>query len=490
MNFHSPTKDIVEGRGSYQQSQRASIYHDADVPMPMLQRWVILDVIFDPFIVDETKLNHWEHDLGVTNMSHAAVAPRNSIVARRVLGPGVSPTEGAMVLYPFFPSHLALPAKPGEHVWVMFEDVEGTRNDLGYWMCRIVGPEFVDDVNHTHAPRAHDPSFAPGLQDKMSEAKPTYELRNGTVAESEGKRYTVASTATLPGGDDAYRRLTTETDAGPLVTHEAVPRYKKRPGEYAFEGTNNTLIVLGEDRTGASADVTPDDIRGNVPSIPSSDKVQNAGFIDIVAGRGQTPATSGEVVQNDLPAEELAKAPGETSPQEGDPDLMNDRARVRVHQRTSVDSNFGLVEFNLEFNGGTLHGSASGVNDIADSVDGDGATVFKADKLRFIARSDIEILVTTYTRDDKGRMVTVDDTSKWAAVVIKANGDIVFRPAEQGFIKLGGDDAVHAVLVNDQPSAITDGEISAPPIVSTMGGFFGGTKIASQGKWARKLLAT
>lgn len=500
-DYDNISKEVAEGRGRQTTVARASL-GAGRADNPLFQRYVILDVIFDPQIIDTTKLEYWEHTIGVTNIKYAVAAPRNAIIARRVQNNTASPAEQPMVLYPFFPPSLSLPCKPGEHVWVMFEDPSGTQSDLGYWMSRIVTAGHAEDVNHTHAHRAHDPAFSPGIKDQFdgSDAA-SYEFRNGSVAKSEGERYTVPETATIPGGTDSYHALMTDTDGGKITHYESVPRYRKRPEETAIEGNNNTLIVLGRDRVGPVASYTPDEERGQVPKLPIDDNAEDgAGKIDIVVGRGQTPVTGGNKVDNSLNKKELGKAAKELVVREGDPDFDNDRSRVLIAQKTPVDNNFGLTSFNKEFADGSLQGSASAKSGITDDPNhDDGAIVVKTDRLRIIARSDVEILVTTFERDQDGNMVTVEDTDKWAAFIIKTNGDMVFRPAVQGFIKLGGDDANLGVLCTDAPVTIADGAISGPPLLTTMGGMVGGSKPAGtarnsgalspgQGKLSAKVL--
>jgi hypothetical protein len=365
----------------------------------------------------------------------------------------------------------------------MFEDVSGTQNDLGYWFCRIVQPNFVEDVNYTHADRRLDPSFTPNIKsvfDGKEEA--TYEFRNGTVGTTaEGDRYTLPDSASLAGDEDAYVKLLDESDAGRLTTYEAVPRFRKRPGDFVLEGSNNARIVIGRDRTGSVAAYEDDPDRGPRPRIPDEDlQVPGAGSIDLVAGVGQTEATAGKKARNTRDLEELSKGPKDVLAAEGDPDLLADRSRVLISQRTPVDENFGLSDFN-----GSL--------DISDE-DNAGAIVVKSDKLRLIARSDIELLVTSFTSGDGGP-VTDEDTSKWAAVIIKKNGDIIIRPSEQGMIRLGGPDADKALVCTDIPAVVAAGRVvqgpaGTAPLTTTMGGMLAGTGTPSQGLYASKVLVT
>jgi len=477
--YGSITKSFAEGNVRDELRQRSSLEHGTRTDLPIFYRYVILDVIADPSIIDKTKLDYWENDLGVSNIQHAQFAPRNSIIAKRAQNNNTTIVEQTMVLYPFLPSHISLPSKPGEHVWVMFEDPSGTKNDIGYWMWRITEPSFVEDVNHTHHHRAHDPSFIAGTRDKFegsSTAK--YEFRNGSIGDVDGQRYAIAESATLPNeGENAYQNLMTESDASKLVHLEAVPRFKKRPGDVVLEGSNNSLIVLGRDRIGAHATYKNEPQRGQIPEIPTDDNQDDgSGTIDIVVGRGQTSSTAGSIVKNSLDKNEIAKDSENLEQNEGDPDLKNDRSRVLLSQKTRVDKNLELDSFNAtEFS-------------ISDDQNGEGCVVIKSDKLRLIARSDVELLVKGNERDNAGRLIDSNDTSNWAAIVIKSNGDIVFRPSTNGVIKLGADDADKALVCTDLPAINNAGQVrQAGPLITTMGGQLL-TNVTGQGAVATKVL--
>lgn len=506
-------KQLAEGRASEELRTRAATSHGTRGDLPAFYRFVVLETVFDPASVDANKIAYYSQALGVANLHFAAILPRNTIIAKRVLDSNSSSSSPAMFLFPFFPPSLSFPAQPGEHVWVMFENPTGTSNDLGYWFCRIVEPGFVEDANHTHAPRANDPSFSPGTAETFEgTAKALYEFRNGRADLRDGARYTVAESATLSGGEDAYERVIRDTDGGKLSVIESVPRYRKRPGDIALEGTNNSLIVLGRDRAGPVAKYVVDPISRakTVESVPETDVPgPGTGAIDIVVGRGQTPITGGTEVDamtiagGPMGAKELGKSVSELVEAEGDPDFLADRSRVYVAQRTRVDANLGLSTLNIEFGAGTVQGGDPANAEkklVVDGDTGDGAVVIKSDKVRIIARSDIEIMVSGYaTRDAKGNLVASDNPDDAAAVVIKANGDIVFRPSRKGFVKLGGDDADKGLVCSDVPVTGVDGVVVGGPLITTMGGQFAGSApgapndngpalAATQAKFAAKVL--
>lgn len=506
--FYKPAAAWAEGNARNLARQRATYEHGTQGELPAFYRFVVVETIFDPTLIDANKVAYFEHSLEVSNIHLANVLPRNTIVARRVLTAGASASAPAMFLFPFFPPSLSFPCQPGEHVWVMFENQTGTKNDLGFWFCRIVEPGFVEDVNHTHAPRSLDPTFTPGVKDQFEGTDdPEYEFRNGRADVRDGNRYTIAETAMISGEEDAYERLLTDTDGGKLSVMEPIPRYKKRPGDVALEGTNNTLIVLGRDRTGAVATYKVDDITKAriVDGVPSGDSVgPGAGAIDIVVGRGQTDDTLGKEIETKsinggtTGNKELGKSTKDLVEGEGNPNFIADRSRVYIAQRTKVDQNFGTDAIGFDLGKGIFQGGDPTKKDIKDSDTGDGAIVIKSDKVRLIARSDLEIIVTGFlARDEKGRIVEDSTTDTWAVVAIKANGDIVFRPSRLGYVKLGGDDADKGIVCTDVPIVAAAGGTSGPPLLTTMGGSFAATTagavdnapaIAGQGKYANKVL--
>lgn len=487
---------LAEGRTNAAFAHEAQYADRSASSQQSIFRVLVLDVIHDPNIVTDEKIDFYRNVVGVANAQLAPFVPRNTIIGQRV-GDGVG-NMPPMFFFPFMPSHIAVPCKAGEHVWAFFEAPDVKKSNVGWWMWRVVELDHTDDVNHSHAPRNLDPTFFKGSSSKAladGETAPAYDFQNGVATEFDGERLPNPSSFSVEGDEKVYERLLTETDASKLTNYEAVPRYKKRPPDLALEGSNNTLIVLGTDRVGSASDLIPDETSGQVPSVPATDTVgTGAGAINIVVGRGQTEATSGARVTNSLQREELGKSLSERTLTEGDLDPINDRTTLGLYQRTLIDTNFGLSEFSLEF------GVQDRVNGTASSQgSGDGGAVIKSDKVRVIARSDIEFVVTTFTRDEDGLMVLEPDPAKWAGVVIKSDGSIVFRPASNGLIKLGGDDADKAILCTKAPAVPPTGGNSpeariagVPPIISTMGGAVGtdtsGAGTSGQGTWATKVL--
>lgn len=468
------------------------------LPVSPFVKMIVLEVIFDPTIIDESMKNYLK-SLGAINIDAIESLPRNSIFAKQVSDGSPGSERPPMFVYPFF-AHLSLPIKPGEHVWVlMYPDLDKKAASIAYWMSRVVEPHVVDDVNHTHAPRTWDTTYVKGTKDAWeANTDIKYGYPNGRIiADSDGELSLDAPTAPLVDSPfsantvqaiaTAYVDLQNLTNAGKISTIEPVPRFRKRPADFVIEGSNNTLIVMGTDRTDVVAEYDPDELDPEIQIAkpPQNDLVGAAGAIDIVVGRGQTDKTMGKIASNDDidGVKEIAKSLKNDDPamkNEGDPDFQTDRARIYLAQRTKPDMKMKLIDYNENF------------DDVIDPDNGCSAAIIKADKVRIIARSDIEFLVSGYETDANGNLKELTDVTKMASVIIKKNGDIVFKPAAEGYIKLGDDTADRALLCTDLPAVRANGAVSpsTAPLSTTMGGKFGGTQISSQGTWAKKILVT
>lgn len=327
----------------------------SDTPARCMFKAVVVDVIFDP-TAQELELRQ-TYSRGLLNAELLLTAPRNSIIARVISDAADRRDKTPSVFYPFF-SHTHQPVKPGEKVWVMFE-TPGSR-DLGYWLSRVVERIDIDDPNFTHGDRTFIVASKPDSIDKFNasqtgtsvETRPSFP--NGTGTEDG---------FTLSGEND-YENINSGSIANRVIKKEPVPRYTKRPGDWVAEGSNNSIIILGDDRAGMAAAVhqtqSGNDSITKVKGKPLSDALSNGGMFDIVVGRGtkgRNPTTneisrirtSGDipiltappVITNARDELETDKSLTNVNPVEGDPDFENDATRIYGAMSTDVDNNFG-----------------------------------------------------------------------------------------------------------------------------------------------------
>ncbi len=339
---------------------------------PMWVRAVVEDVILDDAMFStEKKLELTEK---LVNPELLDKAPRNSLIAQPVTNAEGRRFNTPAIFYPML-SHIASPIKPGEHVWVMFENPERS-SQSGYWLSRIVEPLDVDDLNFTHADRKFDDrnlltpvEKALGLE--VQESKPGFPNGGNT-----GESFTLQD----PKG---YEKINDNAVANGIVTKEVAPRYTKRPGDLVFAGSNNTLICLGEDRTGPAYE-GHDSIQK-----PAEDEKLYAGTIDLVVGRarelpesdGLGEKTSPAVITNSRGEKEVDKVIKSEEVNEGNPDFEKDSARIYISMKTFGDLNFKTTPDLLpkDFNG-----------ELVKEYKGESFVCLKGDHIRIISRQDDE----------------------------------------------------------------------------------------------------
>lgn len=403
------------------------------------KRFLVEEVIFDPHELDDDRIKDIQAKYGITEAAFLRQMPPNTVIGR-VINDGGSGHDRHHYLFPFFPPHLMLPSQAGEHVWAFFE--AGKAIDHGFWICRISEPRHVDDNNHTHADRKHHVTErskdAAEKYEKTPDGKPTFD--NGPTRLRDGQIVSSGVSASSSDVDQkAYEKLLKETDSSKATDYESVPRYRKRPGDTVFQGSNNTLISLGTDRTGRTAEFSGSDKGKRAKEKPKKDQKGKAGTIDVVVGRGQKKKTEIKEIDNSLGRKEGSKRKQDENIQEGDPDFEFDLSRVYISMNTDADGNFGI--------------------NFSSKTDPGPATVVKSDHIRLVARKTVKMLVQPSQDSPE---------SECAGILIK-DGHIIFIPSKSGLIKLGSEKANKAVLTQPVGAVDAGGTITAPPMTSTIG---------------------
>lgn len=401
--------------------------------------------------------------------------PRNSIIGWRVDDRAAYSNEYEIFL-PFFSPHLCLPLKPGEQVWVIYEN-SGEAGLVGYWISRKIAPENVDDLNYTH----HDRSTLDiQSQSRENSAKGTM---SGAPEDSfdplafpeGGSRTQEKNTMPQIDGQSAYEVIVSSAN-GYLnqFTAEPVPRFSKRCADLTIQGSNNTLISMGEDRGGGGSLGT---------SVDTS--ILGKGTIDMVAGRsallndGTFIYTPVETMTEESPTTKISSAENPTAPaavalntrqvgeidktpivtesnmdgpniNEGDPDFTNDLSRVYVSMKTNGDRNLGLDFPDLK--------GAS-----VSQVDEDAYVVIKSNELRLVARHSSEKGINGSIKIVKEGVIDGSDHPSRdgdgrAIIVMQPDGTIIIDGPK---IIIGG----HHLEANGSGKTILLGSEATEPIV-------------------------
>ena len=218
--------------------------------------------------------------------------PRGSFIGKIIDSYGLPDLR---VFYPFF-SHIKMPVKPGEQVFVLYN------GKIGYWLSRRVSNLVAEDPNYTHNDRSAFSVNVTSL-DKNPPAK------------------------LFPDFGDAGISYTTIYDNSDAIKSEfqgeVVPRYAAISSDLSIQGSNNSLITLGSAST-------------------FGQNSSGTGMIDLVVGRGQTNDTSTDSkFLNARQYEENDKSMYGNDV-EGELDLVNDLSRIHASMSMNPDSSFQI----------------------------------------------------------------------------------------------------------------------------------------------------
>tara|TARA_R110001592_G_scaffold188358_4_gene433561 strand:+ start:30459 stop:32123 length:1665 start_codon:yes stop_codon:yes gene_type:complete len=293
----------------------------------------------------------------VDNPSMLEDIPQNTILARIISEKEYDSSGRLSVCYPMFPSHFQMPIKTGEQILIFRI---GNEN---FWLSRLPSTNSVEDVNFTHNDRRFLISDQPGgiSTQEDDEEKEIGQFNNGGVTDdllsfNRGEYSDIFKTAVTQGSQ----------------TYEPVPRFLKRPGDLVLQGSNNSLICLGQERGWTKNQ----DVLGVFDSknnkAPSKSNVNStsgprSATIDLVTGRGRFPPqpatelddgtnpirTAPRTIVNErrdinnsngmlesLRFSELRNL--EPNQCEGDPDLEYDAARILIGSSGMPDKLFSL----------------------------------------------------------------------------------------------------------------------------------------------------
>jgi len=271
--------------------------------------------------------------------------PANSILVRIISGKEYKSSKKLTLCHPLFPQHFQMPIKVGEHVFLF------RYGKLGYWISRVPDVRSVEDVNYSHGDRRH--MHAPGIEstkDQANTASGDSKKLIGIFNDGGG-----AEDQLNFAPDDSYQAIFENSTTNNSITKEPVPFFLKRPGDLVLQGSNNTLICLGQTRGW-----TKKDEEFEVTNAFYEEPLLDSGAIDMVAGRGRyvpvNPATDAEdgdepirtsarLMTNendgDLEANRMSLLNDvPISPIEGDPDFEYDATRLNLAMKASYDESF------------------------------------------------------------------------------------------------------------------------------------------------------
>ena len=362
---------------------------------PTIFKAVVQEIFFFPDILTDSEKTAIKASVG--NPQFVDLMPPMSIMAR-VINNGQDMVDStSVIIYPFFSSHIQLPLQAGETVFIIYEDYSYLGSSLGRWITRPFENSAVEDLNFTHSDRSLD----------MKNTKEGFEQYkrdsgNNQVNVQPGfpngagipGRYTLAPKTP---NENPFKTIRDSAKSAFMQVYEPVPRFKKRPKDFAIQGSNNTLILLGVDEVDASNNTSQNIIESARTSS------QYSGNISIVAGRGRNflgendnrippdAKTSTFVVKNTFNKLEADKTAFQRNREtngssEGFLNFKQDASQFHISMNSKADLKFKLdsnVENGIRYPTNTLKLIQP---ELVSNYYGNAYVVQKSDHLRFIAR--------------------------------------------------------------------------------------------------------
>ena len=383
-------------------------------------RGLVVDVINTVSGLTDRRRSLDEYKSLVFTPAYAEI-PRNSAVVKPISLGESKQSDREIVCYPFFSSHFCLPLKPGEEVWFVYENPDNKGGGVGYWMSRTSAPNHVEDTNYAFFKRTYG---QPAKKKEKSLAE---------IFSNEEEPADDQSTIESPT-NDAEEMVKALEYAKEIHRFEAVPRYNKRAGDLILQGSNNTLIMLGEARGHYTKD------SDSIKFSANDDDIQpEMGAIDIVVGRGARPITAAtEIKDSYLKVPENDKRVNR--PTEGDADFKEDAARLYLVAGTVKSKKVhpdNLLNLTLPSDKGFLGFPTRKKSKGSFAV-------LKADNLRLVSRGTRELpeakgFLGLFNREkkDPGSIIIIKEPSTDSTGAAKLDGSSVVLH-ETGVLHLSG----------------------------------------------------
>lgn len=276
-------------------------------------RGLVVDLVTSPVGSITRKPIEYYKSLININAAGFKNIPNNTAIIKLMSHAFSKDGDEEIVCYPFFSSHLSMPLKPGEQVWVIFEDPDNL-SQVGYWVSRIHEPSHVEDLNYTLFQRSRysDPS-------------------GKTSASTSDDPFRSFSSVSVTS--DPEELVKAKDYASNSHRFEVVPNYVKRPGDLVIQGSHNSLIMLGEAR--GQSTLNDRNLIGNINNIQVP---AGSGAIDIVVGRGMLPSTRPDTIIDDEMSLTIAdRRENKLKESEGAVNFATDLARIYMVSNTLAD---------------------------------------------------------------------------------------------------------------------------------------------------------
>lgn len=450
---------------------------------------IVEDVISNPY----SFLEKIENINDITNPSVSPyqnyqvvkLIPPNSIVAK-VIGKGNEQITKSILCFPFFSSHLMMPIKPGETVWILKHS-----ENLFYWITRQSSYRQIEDVNYTFNQREINVSEIESSEDPAIFTH--FKFKDDILSFAKIKQRSVAYNEEFTG--------------------EPVPRLSKDCGDFLIQGSNNSHIYLGKEKfelPGETIDTQDfvfdkEDINNfRKPVSPAIDLCvlrKSDQILELKKKVSQLQKRSQEEIQEEISITSGFKSIDDPKHYEiqkdrdkikkeilfdefQDTEIYNCAARTYLSNSKTIDEILNCPNYSGEPELSSSPQDLSGNDDY-------GVFAALGTNTRIIGKETIKIHnasgLSGIQFTPNGDVIIFANTEGGAKIVLEAGGDIRIVPGENGILKLGSDNAVGGIVASAE-STRSLGSIESTSIVTTAGGIVAAPNVPATGKFSNKVL--
>ena len=166
--------------------------------------------------------------------------------------------SGYYISLPFFSSHVKMPIKCGEYLWVYpYESNDSLYSNFSinsYWISRVHGLDHSEDANFTFNDRDIDIKF--NSKNLSKDFKKESEVK--AKKKKDLKNYKLDQNNNIVKPEIGFGNSTFELDKQEIeflknnlriYPNNCVPKISNNPEDLFFQGSNNTFIKMSTDRT-------------------------------------------------------------------------------------------------------------------------------------------------------------------------------------------------------------------------------------------------
>jgi hypothetical protein len=284
------------------------------------------------------------------------------------------------IAIPFFSSHIKTPVKSGEFIWIyQYEnDATSSLRVSSYWLSRVHGLSYSEDVNYTFGIRDRNPLSK--LRNYSEEKLQTREVKSLKKKDLKDHHSAIGTSMKKPESfesesnfDLSNAEIAFVENTAKSMPLRAISRLKNSADDLTFQGSNNTLVKLTSSNYSLGEYSKNNIAGGEVILAAGIGKYTNILNPNVVIGNfisedgeilnerfsllHDTSSNSSVKLSYDgfeenlkLPSMYTMFTPPEPGSQEGASNVFEDASKIIISESSDFSSKFGNASYNRNRN--------------------------------------------------------------------------------------------------------------------------------------------